>query len=122
MLALETIEAFFGKSFEFADKSLSDTRWLTHFDGFIYWQVVWFPKDKLLWMAADRESPATPFPILEIGGCYMDATIKPLTGGYNALVLVPNNAEDPNNYLVITKTNEGRLSLSTSVGVTENTS
>jgi hypothetical protein len=116
MLPLETIEAFFEARFGFADESLSDTRSLTHFDGFLYWQLFWCPKDGLLWIAADRELPVTPFPVLEIGGYYVDASVKSLIGVGTVLVLVPNGTLGPSKYLTITKTKDGHLSVATSLG------
>ena len=115
-LHIETLEAFFGTRLQFCDRSLSQGQWLTYCDGFVHWHVLWDHERQLLKIAADREPRLTALPTVEVEGFYSNISVSPLTGGYVTLVLQPVGARDSMNWLVMTKTADGRLSLSTMCG------
>jgi hypothetical protein len=113
-LPIETLEAFFGEKFRFEQR----VGQLTHFDGYLYWHLLWMPESgQFLKIIADRDHKVAAFPTVEVEGCYSDdLSVSPLSSGGVALVLQPECANEPKNHVVITKTKNGRLSLSTTVG------
>lgn len=114
-LPIEILETFFEGKFRF-QQQLGQ---LTHFDGFLYWHLLWMAEDEeFLKIIADRDPEPAAFPTVEVEGRYSDElSLSPLSGGVGvALVLRPQGADEPKNYVVITKTKDGRLSLSTTVG------
>jgi hypothetical protein len=117
---IETLETFFGAKFQF-EQLLGQ---LTHFDGYAYWHVLWMPTGgEFLKIAADSNSMLGAFPTVEIEGRYADdVSVVTLSGGVGvALVLHPKRSDKPMNYVTITKTKEGRLSLSITVGEAQST-
>jgi hypothetical protein len=114
---LETIETFFGTKFR--------EGWLTHFDGYAHWHLLWVPEmgHYLQIVVGDHPTP-NAYPTLEVGGRYTDEVAVmsvsnsdgEITGA--ALILRPIGADTSMNYVVITKTKGGTLSLSTTVGET----
>jgi len=115
-LCIETLEAFFGARLQFMDRSLSQAQWLTYFDGFAHWHVLLEQERQFLKIAADREPQIAGLPSVEIEGFYSSISMSPLTGGFVELVLQPVGARDSRNWLVVTKTPDGRLSMSTTCG------
>jgi len=65
---------------------------------------------------ADREESSRPLPTVEVGGFYAEASMAPLEGIGVALILRPVGADDTTHRLCLTKTFQGRLSLSTTLG------
>jgi hypothetical protein len=112
-LAIEILQEFFGTPFSFEDQSFGQ---LTHFDSYAYWHILYIPERQFLKIFAGRDSLTSAFPTVEIEGIYSDCSISPLTGGGTALILRPKGVDNTSNYVVITKTKNGTLSLSTTVG------
>ena len=115
-LDIKKLEAFFGSRLQCLDAAPSRMRWLTHFDGFVHWHVLWVPERELLKISADRDARLEAFPTVEVEGFYSSVSILALTGGATALVLQPVGAHHSMNFLVVTRTVAGRLSLSTTCG------
>ncbi len=117
-LPIETLEAFFEGQFLFEGRLGR----LTRFDGYAYWHLLWGHEDgQFLKVAVDREQVLSAFPVVEIEGRFSDdLTMSPLNGGAGvALVLRPAGADQSGRYVTITKTENGRFSLSTTVGSLE---
>jgi hypothetical protein len=114
-LPIEALETFFQGEFRFQQRLGQ----LTHFDGYAHWHVLWTPEDgQFLKIVADRDPMLAAFPTVEVEGRFSDdLTLSPLSGGAGvALVLRPEGAGESKNCVTITKTKDGRLSLSTAVG------
>jgi hypothetical protein len=113
-LPIGILEDFFGARFHFEGQTLGA---LAHFDGYAYWHVYYDRKSQFLKITAGRDSFLSAYPAVEIEGFYSDdCSVSPLTGGGMALLLRPIGVDHTMNYVVITKTQKGSLSLSTTVG------
>jgi len=110
------IEDFFAAKFEPLDASLSEIRHLTSFDGYAHWRVLLDEEKQLLHFTADKDIWFSAFPTLEMGVYCSGLHISSLTGGGMVLILRPQGVQHSQNLLAITKTAEGRFSLSTTLG------
>lgn len=112
-LEIQTLQTFFQAKFHFFDRSFGE---LTHFDGAAYWHVLYHTTSHLMKISAGPEPLPGSIPTVEIEGSYSESSVSLLTGGDVMLVLRPHDVSDPRNYVAITKTKSGRLSLATTVG------
>lgn len=118
-LPIEILEAFFESKFQREQRAAQ----LIHFDGFAYWHLLWMPHDSqfLKIVACDSPVVCPAYPTVEVEGRYSDdISVYPLSGGIAvALTLRPegsDKATEAMNHVIITKTKDGRFSLSTTVG------
>ena len=113
-LPIKILEDFFEAKFEFSDKVAV----LTRFDGFAYWQLLYFPDDsQFLKIFVDREPILSALPAVEVEGYYSDEiSMHDVGDSASSLMLRPLGA-DKMHYVTITKTKRGRFSFSTSVGI-----
>jgi hypothetical protein len=116
-LVFQDIEFFFGAQLEFVDITHGKFERFMVFDGFVYWTVLCNRETCFIRISAQQEPFDAVFPIFEIAGHFSNTAVKPISGGGTALVLQPHDISDTENFLVITKTEDKRLSLSTCLGV-----
>jgi hypothetical protein len=112
-LPLEKIEEFFAARFE--PFSPGPGRELRCFDGYAHWSVLYDDR-QCLFIAADREAGGSAFPVVEIAAFCSRVSASYAGGVGPVLILHPNDTEETTHYLALTKTQAGRISLSTSVG------
>jgi hypothetical protein len=101
---IKIIEEFFGASFHKGQEIWE----ITTFDGYAHWHLLLFPKQRLLKITADRDPTFSAFPTLEIEGFYSDEVSTSPVAGVGVALMLRLSEE---NMIVITKTEEGRLSL-----------
>ena len=112
-LPLEKIEEFFAARFE--PFSPGPGRELRCFDGYAHWSVLYDDR-QCLFITADRDAGASALPVVEIAA-FCSRVSGSYAGGVGpVLILHPNDTEETTHYLALTKTQAGRISLSTSVG------
>jgi len=112
-LPLEKIEEFFAARFE--PISPGPGQELRHFDGYAHWSV-FYDDGQCLFITADRDAGASAFPVVEIAAFCSRVSASYAGGVGPVLILHPNDTEETTHDLALTKTQSGRISLSTSVG------
>jgi len=112
-LPLKAIEEFFTAVFE--PMSPGPGRELHYYDGYAHWNVLYDDKD-LLFITADKEIGPSALPLVELGVYCSRVSKSDALAIWPFLILHPNDTEQTERYVVLTKTKEGRVSLSTSVG------
>jgi hypothetical protein len=112
-LPLEKIEEFFAA--RFTPISPGPGQELYHFDGYAHWSVVYNDR-QCLFITADRDAGGSAFPVVEIVAFCSRVSTSYAGGVGPVLILHPNDTEQTHHYLCLTKTQAGRISLSTSVG------
>lgn len=112
-LPINEIERFFETKFETI--SPGPGRALHHFDGCMHWHVVYDDID-CFFITADRELSPGPFPVLEIAVYSSRVSTSYAVDVGPVLILHPKNTDETRHCVVLTRTKDGRLSLSTSVG------
>lgn len=109
--SVEQIETFFEAKFEAVDPGPG---WeLHHFDGFVHW-TVFSMTDSQIHINADSQIGGSAFPVVELTAYCSDVSSTSASGVGPVLILQRNVRNEV--YLVLTKTREGRISLSVSVG------
>ena len=112
-LDLETIEQFFTARFEL--KSPDPCRELNHFDGYAHWSILCLD-EQWLFISADRDARRSAFPLLEFAAYCSRVSTSHASGVGPVLIQHPNDTEETTRFVVFTRTEAGRISLSTSIG------
>jgi hypothetical protein len=112
-LSVKDIQRFFEAKFEKMDPGPGLA--LHHFDGYVHWEV-WCIEDLLCVMAVnDMEHSA--FPIVEFS-IYCSHLSTSIANGVGPVLMLHSNdnSDEISRVVVLTKTKEGRISLSACLG------
>lgn len=112
-LSLEKIEEFFVA--RFTPVSPGPGRELHHFDGYAHWSV-YFDDTHCLFITADRDPGPRAFPAVELAVYCLAISTLHASGVGLVLILHPNDTEETRHCVALTKTEAGRISMSTSIG------
>lgn len=112
--SIKIIEEFFGE--QFAVFPPNSGCMLNHYDGCVHWSIFCDGNENLYWLRADPQVDGGAYPMIELAAFCSGVSTRLVPGVGSVLVLHPNNSVVPSSWISLTRTANGRISLSTSVG------